>query len=409
MTETQGAGTVAAEKQRTHHREDGQILRSLVQVGVNLSAERDVNRMLNLILLEARRLARAEAGSLYVLKWNRLRFVAAQNDKLAAMQITQHLLDKELAVSTDSLAGYVATTGEAMNIPNSYMLPAGVPFRINRHFDAMTGYRAKSILAIPLKRPNGACIGVLELFNCLDATGRTTPFADAEDSGLVTLAAMAAVTIHNALLQEDLRKAQLETIIRLSVAAEFRDNETSCHIRRISHTSALIARKMDLPDKVVELIQAASPMHDVGKIGIPDSILRKPGRLSDAEREVIKEHSVIGPEILGDPLNDLAEAAREVALTHHERWDGSGYPRGLKGDEIPLAGRIVGLADVYDALVSKRCYKEAMPVEEALEILRQDSGKAFDPKVVDAFFAALDEILMFYNDPATREPDVEES
>jgi GAF domain-containing protein len=376
-----------------------EVLRSLLQVGVNLSMITDFRKMLDMILLEVRRLARAEAGSLYIVRKKQLRFAAAQNDRLATPQIIEHLLGKEMGVSDDSLAGFVASSGQAMNIPNSYVLPKGAPFRINRELDAKTGYRVRSILAIPLTCPPNKVIGILELFNRLAEDGRVIAFPETQ-TGILSLAAMAAVTIHNALLQEELRKAHLETIIRLSVAAEFRDDQTSSHIRRVSHTSAVIARALDLDPRQVELIHYSSPMHDVGKIGIPDAILNKPGRLTDDERKVIQEHSSIGPEILGDPCNDLAEMAREVALTHHERWDGKGYPKGLAGEEIPLSGRIVAIADVFDALVSKRCYKDPSSTEEALAIIRGDSGKAFDPRVVEAFFSSLDEILSYYRDPA---------
>jgi HD-GYP domain-containing protein (c-di-GMP phosphodiesterase class II) len=381
---------------------DADVLRSLIQVGVNLTTVADFRKMLDMILLEARKLGRAEAGTLYINRNNGLRLVSVQNDRLARAQIDKYLLNKELATS-DSLAGYVATTGEMMNIPNTYVLPAGAPFRINRDFDAETGYRAKSILALPLKSPQGKCIGVLQLLNRLDEHGVLVPFPERACNGILSLASMAAVTIYNALLQEELRRAYLETIVRLSVAAEFRDDETSDHIRRISHTAAVIARAMDLSDKQVELIRYASPMHDVGKIGIPDAILRKPGKLTPEERTAIERHSAIGPEILGDPVSELTAVAREVALTHHERWDGRGYPKGLVGEAIPLCGRIVAIADVFDALVSKRCYKDPMPLDKALAVIKEEEGKAFDPAVVRAFFSCLEEILSFYRDPAVAD------
>ncbi len=376
-----------------------EVLKSLIQIGVNLSDVSDLKKLLDMILLEARKLTHAEAGTLYIVKRKRMRLAVAQNDRLAAGQIAKHLLNKEMSISEDSLAGFVASTGQVMNIPNTYVLPKGVPFRINRDFDVETGYRVKTVLAIPLKCRQNNIIGVLELFNRLDDDGGLTAFPEV-CTGILSLAAMAAVTIHNTLLQDELRKSQLETIVRLSVAAEFRDDETSEHIRRISHTSGLLARAMNLDERQVELIHYASPMHDVGKIGIPDAILRKPGRFTDDERKVMQEHPSIGPEILGDPRNELADMAREVAMTHHERWDGKGYPNGLAGEEIPISGRIVAVADVFDALVSKRCYKEAQPMDKALEIMREESGKAFDPAVVEAFFSVIEEIRTFYSDPA---------
>ena len=384
--------------------EDPEVLRSLLQVGINLTAVKELPKMLELILHEVRKLARAEAGSLYILeKTGILRLVVAQNNRLTSAQITETITNREVAVTHDSLVGFVAATGEAQNIANTFTLPPGTPFRIDRESDAITGYRARSILAIPLRCPDGKCIGVLELFNHLDEDKKVGPFPEGKSNATLSLASMAAVTIHNALLKEELKRANLETIIRLSVAAEYRDDETAGHIRRISHTAGLIAREMGLDDKQVEVIQLSSPMHDVGKIGIPDTILHKPGQLDAEERKIIEGHPAIATEILGDPLNDLVAAARAVALTHHERWDGQGYPNGLAGEDIPMVGRIVGLADVFDALVSNRCYKKAYSLEKAMEIIREEEGKHFDPKVVKAFFNVLGQILTFYRDPANTD------
>ncbi len=388
---------------KTTH-EDPRVLRSLLHVGVNLTAIEDVPTMLDMILQEIRSLSQAEAGTLYILKGGTLHLATVQNDRIPIKQLAELMADKELPVSNDSLPGFVASTRKEMNIPNSYTLPPGTPFRINREFDAGTGYRARSIFAIPLCCPDGKCIGVLELLNHLDDNHQVGPFPEGLHEAILSLASMAAVTIYNALLKDQLKKASLDTIIRLSVAAEFRDNETAEHIRRLSHTSTLIARSMGLSHQQVEVIRFASPMHDVGKIGIPDAILHKPGRLDDEERRVMQQHPLIATEILGDPLNDLVDAARAVALTHHEHWNGQGYPNGLQGEGIPLIGRIVGLADVFDALVSKRCYKEAYSLNKALDIVRQEEGKQFDPKVVQGFFQVLDEVLEFYNDPANRDP-----
>jgi HD-GYP domain-containing protein (c-di-GMP phosphodiesterase class II) len=333
-----------------------------------------------------------------------LRLAVAQNDRIAEKVIQGTLLNREFAIDSSSLIGYVAGTAQLMNIPNTFMLPAGAPFRINREADNVTSYRARSILAIPLSFQTSKVIGAIELINRIGPDGHVEPFPDSQCSGLQSLAAMAAVTIYNAMLREELKRAQLETIMRLSVAAEFRDNETAAHLRRLSHTSAVIAQAMGLPPRQVDLIRFASPMHDVGKIGISDSILCKPGRLTEEERKAVQAHPAIGTEILGDPMNDMVDAARAVAMTHHEKWDGTGYPDHLKGEEIPLIGRITGLADVFDALVSKRCYKDAMPVGQALDIVRGEEGKHFDPAVVKAFFSALDQILEFYKDPANQEP-----
>jgi putative two-component system response regulator len=190
-----------------------------------------------------------------------------------------------------------------------------------------------------------------------------------------------------------LKLTSLDTIYRLARAAEYRDEDTGAHINRMSQYSAAIAREMGLGDREVENILYAAPMHDVGKIGIPDRILLKTGSLNEDEWEVMKKHPIIGAEILRGSDAEFIQMAETIALTHHEKWDGSGYPQGLRGSEIPLAGRIAALADIFDALTSTRPYRKALPVEEALEIIKQGRGSHFDPDVVDAFLAITDEIL----------------
>lgn len=192
---------------------------------------------------------------------------------------------------------------------------------------------------------------------------------------------------------ERLQQASTETIYRLSLAAEYRDWDTGSHLLRMSHYAKALARKMNLEPKYTEAILYASLMHDVGKIGIPDRILRKPGKLTSEEWEIMKKHTVIGAQILQKSEAEFIKLAETIALSHHEKWDGSGYPRGLKGTEISLAGRIVAVADVFEAVTSKRPYKESFPVEKAFEIIEQGRGYHFDPDVVDAFFAIKDEIL----------------
>ena len=187
--------------------------------------------------------------------------------------------------------------------------------------------------------------------------------------------------------------ASKETIYRLSKAAEFKDEDTGAHILRMSHYSAAVARQMGLGENVTRWILHTAPMHDVGKIGTPDHILLKPGKLDPDEWEIMKEHTLNGGRILGGADRGFVRLAEVIALTHHEKWDGSGYPKGLKGKKIPLAGRIVAIADVFDALVSRRPYKEPFSVEKSFGIIRDSRGNHFDPDVVDAFFAIEDEIV----------------
>jgi putative two-component system response regulator len=202
-------------------------------------------------------------------------------------------------------------------------------------------------------------------------------------------------------------QAQLETVERLAILAEYKDKVTGRHIQRMSEYCAVIARGLNLPAADVELILHGSRMHDVGKVAMPDAILRKPGRLDPAEWQVMRTHSAIGSAILDHSTSKILEAGRVIALHHHERWDGHGYPSGLVGNDIPLWGRICAVGDVFDAVTSERPYKPAFPNEEALQLLKDGRGKHFDPRVVDVFFECLDEILAIqqkYKDSERSQP-----
>ena len=190
-----------------------------------------------------------------------------------------------------------------------------------------------------------------------------------------------------------LRSVVLDTVQRLSQAGEFRDELTGNHVARMAAYSAAVARALLLPEATVDAILLAAPLHDVGKIGIPDHILLKPGPLDPGEWAIMKTHTTMGAQILGGSEGSVLKLAEVIALTHHERWDGKGYPRGLAGRAIPLVGRIIAIADVFDALTTRRSYKDPFPVEMSLDIIRQDSGSHFDPRVVEAFLAIQEEIM----------------
>lgn len=195
----------------------------------------------------------------------------------------------------------------------------------------------------------------------------------------------------------ELEHTRKQIILRLGRAAEFKDNETGSHILRMSHYCKVIALKYGLDGGTSDLVFHASPMHDVGKIGIPDHILLKPGKLDEKEWDVMRSHPDLGAKIIGQHSDPLLRSAREIALTHHEKWDGSGYPFHLRGDSIPLFGRIVALADVFDALTSDRPYKKAWTVESAVALVKEQSGLHFDPELVSAFLESLPEIEALKN------------
>lgn len=192
---------------------------------------------------------------------------------------------------------------------------------------------------------------------------------------------------------ETLRQTRLEIVQRLGLAAEYKDNETGLHVIRMSHYSQVLARAAGYSEAQAEELLHAAPMHDVGKIGIPDAILRKRGALDEDEWRVMRSHVTIGARIIGEHASGLLRTAQRIALGHHEKWDGSGYPLGLAGEAIPLEARIVAIADVFDALTSVRPYKAAWTVEDALDLLRRESGRHFDPRLVELFMGCLPDVL----------------
>jgi putative two-component system response regulator len=204
----------------------------------------------------------------------------------------------------------------------------------------------------------------------------------------------ARVRTHLSLVNiEELKRTRLEIVQRLGLAAEYKDNETGLHVIRMSHYSRILGLALGMTETEADDLLHAAPMHDVGKIGIPDSILRKPGALDADEWKVMQSHATIGGDIIGRHASGMLAMAHALAVTHHEKWDGSGYPNGLAGEEIPLVGRIVAIADVFDALTSARPYKEAWPLEKAVEYLEQQRGRHFEPRLVDLFLKQMPALL----------------
>jgi putative two-component system response regulator len=373
-----------------------QILK-LNKIGIALTSMHELDDLLELIVTEARGLTNSDAGSLYIREGDVLRFSVSQNrtlrDRLGEEGMRALFTPFTLPISRHSLAGYVASTGEVVSLADAYHIPGHKVYRFNRQFDERNDYRTKSMLVVPMKNQDGEIIGVIQLINALDGEGRVTMYDMQSEELIQSLASQAAVAIQNAQLTMALKKAHYDTILRLSVAAEYRDEDTAMHITRVSRYSRLLGKQLGLSRSEVELLHYASPMHDVGKLGIPDAILQKPGRLTVDERKVMERHTIIGANILAPPDSPIMEASEIVALTHHEKFDGTGYPRGQKGEEIPLKGRIVALADVFDALSTPRCYKPAFDVDRALNIVKEECGSHFDPSVVEAFFDILDQIM----------------
>ncbi len=371
----------------------------LTSIGIALTSVQKLDDLLEMIVTEARGFTGADAGSLYLREGDRLRFVVAQSEilrqRLGAAGERALFTSFTMPINVRSIAGYVAATRQDVNLEDVYHLAPGLPFSFNADFDRQNEYRTCSMLAVPMLDRQENVQGVLQLINAMEGE-RVVPFRAGQVLLVRSLASQAAVAVNNARLTEELKKLHLDTIYRLSVAAEYKDKDTAGHVKRMSHTSALMARSLGWGEREVELMLYAAPMHDIGKIGIPDAVLLKPGKLTPDEFKIIQTHTEIGSRILEGSDSDLLKLSQQVALCHHEKWNGSGYPHGLQGEQIPLAGRIVAVADVFDALCSRRPYKPPLSSEEAYGIITKDSGTHFDPVCVESFGKVLEEVRGIY-------------
>ena len=311
---------------------------------------------------------------------------AGGGDEPANLQVLRHILqeDYRLLFAKD---GAKALELAAREKPELILLDVMMP--------GMTGYQVCAQLKATPATSTIPVIFVTALADVEDeAQGFAVGAVDYITKPVSPPIVKARVRTHLSLVRvEELRETRLQIVQRLGLAAEYKDNETGLHVIRMSHYSRVLALAAGFSEAQAEELLNAAPMHDVGKIGIPDAVLRKPGKLDSEEWEVMKQHAQIGADIIGEHPSGLLRMAREIALNHHEKWDGSGYPRGIGGAEIPVEARIIAIADVFDALTSERPYKKAWPVEEAVQLLREQSGRHFDPELVELFLGQLPAIL----------------
>jgi response regulator RpfG family c-di-GMP phosphodiesterase len=374
-----------------------QQVEKLNKIGIALTSEHNLEKLLEQIISQALFMAHCDAGSIYIKEGSNLTFMVAQNNTLKKRYgegyEEKYFKRFHFPITKDRISGYVAATGETLNIKDAYHIQEDNEYRFTDDFDKRNNYITKSMIVAPMKDPQRNVLGVLQLINCLNEDGNIIPFDKNLESLIKSLASQAAVAIRNARLINEVKEAHLDTILRLSVAAEFRDDDTSEHLRRMTTYSVIVAKNLGLDEYDLDLLKYAAPMHDIGKIGIPDSILFKPGDLSREEWNEMKKHTIYGAQILEGSDSDVLKASRVVALNHHERWDGGGYPNSLKGSNIPILGQVVSIADVFDALASKRCYKDAFTFRDAVEEIKECKYGMFGPHIVEAFMKGLDEIM----------------
>lgn len=398
--------------------DERQKLRQIIDVGQEIARVNDLDILLERVLTVARRFVNADAGSIYLKEDNRLKFSYTQNEALQKrLPAGQKLIYSTFStpINNESISGYVAGTGEMLNIPDVYELPEQSPYSFNKQYDEISQYHTESVLAFPLKNHRGEVLGVLQLINAMGEDNKVKSFSLEDEPFIMHFANNAAIAIERAQLTRDI-------ILRMIKMAEMRDpKETGAHVNRVGGYAVEIyevwASRRGIPHQEIEknkdILRISAMLHDVGKVAISDTILKKPARLDPAEYEIMQSHAYVGARLFSNPHSDFDEAAFHVALNHHERWDGSGYPghinpmtaqcipgyecrngkgQGKKGEEIPPFGRLVAIADVYDALTSHRIYKAPWDEGDVLENLKSESGKQFDPEMLDAFFSALEVI-----------------
>ena len=395
-----------------------EMLKSLLALGVELNQVHDLDILMERILERARHFTRADAGSIYIREGEQLEFSYTQNQTLEArLPVGRKLVYTRFSIPVNekSIAGHVAHTGSFLNIPDVYDLDPSLPFSFNKEMDEVSDYRTCSMLTLPLITVTGGVTGVLQVINARDDAGKVVAFSSEDEQLMFHFAALAAVALERAQMTRS-------TILRIVKMAEMRDpKETGAHVSRVAGFSVALyeawARNHGVDADEIErnrdLFRMAAMLHDVGKISIPDSILKKPGKLSPEEFDEMKTHTFLGAGLFYPFESPYDKACAEVAMSHHEKWDGTGYPghvemmtgkaiegqtdeegraKARAGDEIPIFGRIVALADVFDALSSRRAYKEKWEEGEVLSYIRKESGKQFDPELVDLFFENIDEI-----------------
>ena len=360
---------------------------SLVKIGRSITALTDINVLLKVIAEETKNAIQADRCTVFM--WDK------EKDELWS-KVALGMDDTEIRFPADKgLAGYVVKTGESLNIADAYNDP-----RFNPEVDKETGYRTKTILCMPIKNNNQEIIGAFQVLNKVNGV-----FTKNDEDLLVAIGGSASIALENAQLfeqQKELYKEQKQLfesfIDTLATSIDARDKITAGHSTRVKLYSMLIVDELGLDTKSKEIIEKAAILHDIGKIGIRDSVLQKEGKLTPEEYSHIQEHVQITHNILEKiNMSEDFKMITEIACSHHEKYDGSGYYRHLKGEEIPYGGRILAVSDVFDAITSRRHYRDKMPIGNVINILIKDSGTHFDKSIVDVFLKiSLDKIIKVF-------------
>ncbi len=367
-------------------------LKDIFDITEKINHIKDIDILLERILSESRSLLNADAGSIYLVEGNKLEFSYVQNDSIKRDPSRTYYKNEKIEIDERSITGYCAKTRRYLIIDNAYEIDPRLPCSHDSSFDNKYSYRTVSLLTIPIITSRDDIIGVLQLINKKDKKGKVAPFTE-EDRLLIN------PFIVNAASSIEKAKMTRELVLRMVKMSEFRDpKETGMHVNRVAAYSIEIYKKWGEikginPEEIkhkCDILRIAAMLHDVGKVGIPDNILKKNARLNPFEFEQMKQHTMFGYTLFSNYTSEWDEMSAEIALNHHERWDGTGYPDSKAGSLIPLMGRIVAIADVYDALLAKRSYKESWKEGDVFDYIKEQKGKQFDPELVDIFVSIHD-------------------
>jgi HD-GYP domain-containing protein (c-di-GMP phosphodiesterase class II) len=350
----------------------GELLKTIFSYVGRIADERDIDQLLILLADMGRDLIRADRCTVWLLD----RKSGQLWSKVA------HGLDRISIPCSAGIAGCVAMTGESLIINDPYN-----DERFDKDVDKRTGYLTRNILGLPIQDGEGKIIGVFQAINKVPEPER---FSEEDLEHLLLAATYTGKALDAAMLQEEIEATQREIIFTLAETGELRSKETGQHVKRVAEFSQLLARSCGMSADDVVLIKLAAPMHDIGKIAIPDSILLKPAKLTPEEWTIMQSHTTLGYDMLKHSERRLLKAAAIIANEHHERWDGSGYPAGKKGEEIHVFGRITAMSDVFDALGNARVYKPAWELERIVELFKEEKGHHFDPELVGVFLDNID-------------------
>jgi HD-GYP domain-containing protein (c-di-GMP phosphodiesterase class II) len=391
----------------------------------------DVDLLLMRILSNARSLLNCEAGSVYMLRDDKLILASSQNDYLERIVGGSALLpfvNLQLNLDRSSLAGYVALEAKPLVINNTLDIDPDAPFEHFKAVDNNNSYLCQAVMTVPIKCQDGHNFGVIQVINPIGEQGQVVPFREQDESVLGYYVQWAAMALERALEQRSM------TLRSAEVLSVHDPRETTAHVQRVAcltlelYEHWALKRKIPYMERfrVTNILPLAAMLHDIGKMGVPEYILTKPGRLDLKERAIMEEHVLIGARLFKSRRTALDALTYQVILDHHERWDGQGYPgwvdpdtnaplpgfldgggraRGKKGEEISIYGRVLAVADVYDALVTRKSYKDPFDESLSLQIMEQESGRHFDPEVVEALFAkrpVLKKIMERFPDAAVK-------